>query len=83
MREETAKDSPSVIIARRPCVLLSREKTVPVKVNRVACVNCGVCMKLGCPALVQGEAGPEADASLCKGCALCAGVCPKKAIEKP
>ncbi|MGD9559760.1 MAG: indolepyruvate ferredoxin oxidoreductase subunit alpha [Oscillospiraceae bacterium] len=81
VQEETAKDGASVIIARRPCVLLSKEATVPDVVDKDACISCGVCMKLGCPAITDGGDGMEIDASLCKGCHLCAGVCPKGAIK--
>ncbi len=79
LKEELNKDCASVIITRRPCILLSKEKTTPYKVNEHECINCGACMKLGCPAVVQGEK-VHIDASLCKGCDLCASVCPKKAI---
>ncbi len=79
LKEETQREAVSVIIARRPCVLLLKEKTVPVKVED--CRNCGVCLGLGCPAIEQGEAGIRINGALCVDCGLCVDVCPFKAIH--
>lgn len=81
IKEETAKDCASVIIARRPCALLVKTKTPPLHVDQDLCVKCGACMKLGCPALLKTAQGIKVDASLCNGCGLCASVCPKLALK--
>lgn len=82
VREETAKDSPSVIITRRPCVLLSKEPTETYAIAKDECIECGICMQIGCPAIAKTpETGTQIDASLCKGCDLCARGCPKNAIK--
>ena len=82
VREEVAKDCASVIIARRPCALLDKTKPSPCTVDKDACSDCGVCGKVGCPALTvkKGEGGPVIDEALCRGCELCASTCPKGAI---
>ncbi len=69
-----ATDEVSVIIAQRPCVLLDKAAKPKVKVEN--CKNCGLCMKLGCPAIRKGENGVEIDAAQCVGCEVCAKVCP-------
>ena len=81
LREETAREEVSVIITKRPCVLIDRSSVKGTLTVTDACRNCGTCMKLGCPALVKGENAVRIDASLCIGCGLCADVCPFHAIE--
>ena len=52
LKEELAKPGPSVVIARRACVLFKREKSAPEKPLRVdpeKCTGCRVCLRLGCP----------------------------------
>ena len=78
LKEETAREAVSVIIARRPCVLLLKEKTVPVRVED--CRNCGVCLGLGCPAIERGDTGIRINGALCVDGGLCVDVCPFKAI---
>jgi indolepyruvate ferredoxin oxidoreductase alpha subunit len=79
LKEETAREAVSVIIARRPCVLLLKDKTVPVKVEN--CRNCGVCLGLSCPAIERGEQGIRINDALCVDCGLCLDICPFKAIH--
>jgi len=81
LREETQKDCASVVIARRPCALLVKTKTPPLHVDTTACVRCGMCMRLGCPALIKDENGVRVDASLCTGCGLCQQMCPTGALK--
>ena len=82
MMEESEKDVPSVIIARRPCALLVKKKTAPCAINTDKCRKCGMCMKIGCPAILKAENGQVSiDASLCNGCGLCKEMCHFGAIE--
>lgn len=81
LREETAKEEPSVIITKAPCKLIVKEKWDVLTVSD-ACVKCGVCLKLGCPAICKDENGITINKALCAGCGLCASVCPKQAIGK-
>ena len=82
MMEESEKDVPSVIIARRPCALLVKKKTAPCAINTDKCRKCGMCMKIGCPAILKAENGQVSiDASLCNGCGLCKEMCHFDAIE--
>lgn len=82
LREETAKDEPSVIITKAPCKLLIKEKWDTYKVDEDQCINCGICSKLGCPALAKGKVVAQINDALCAGCGLCAAICPKDAISK-
>jgi len=81
LKEETAREELSVVIARRPCVLLNKKRDDAVCVITDKCRKCGVCLKLGCPAIVKTEQGMHIDASLCTACGLCADVCAFGAIE--
>lgn len=79
LKEETAADHVSVIIARRPCALLDKRKKEPCFI--ADCRNCGTCMKLGCPALQRKKDSVTIDHTLCVGCGLCKQVCPFHAIQ--
>lgn len=80
-RELEAKEA-SVIISRRPCVLLKYVKTKsPLKVDREKCKGCKKCMKLGCPAISIHDKKAEIDTTLCVGCDVCTQLCAFNAIE--
>ncbi len=84
VREETARDEVSVIIAQRPCALLKTVKYDGLCEITDACKKCKLCMKLGCPAIsTDKDTGVvRIDATQCNGCGLCLGVCPFGAIKK-
>ncbi len=75
-----SSDEVSVIIAQKPCALLDKSAKTPVVVD--GCKNCGICMKLGCPAISKGETGIKIDPIQCTGCGVCMQVCPFGAIKK-
>ena len=83
LKEELAVDEPSVIIARRPCMLLKYVKpNPPLAVDAAKCVGCKSCLRIGCPAISfrNGKAG--IDETMCVGCGLCAQMCRVGAFEK-
>jgi len=79
LREETARNAVSVIIARRPCALLER-KTRPAHVIR-DCKSCGQCVKISCPAIRRKNQQAAIDPAQCSSCGLCTQVCPFGAIR--
>ncbi len=90
LKEFKKLDEPSVLITERACALLPevRKSYQPLEVKADECDGCGVCLRTGCPALVQSDAihvesgrhKVEIDPLLCTGCDLCAQVCPSDAI---
>ena len=81
VKEELAAEEPSVIISRRPCVLLKSVKLKPsFKVDADKCKSCKMCMKLGCPAISMHGGKAEIDATLCVGCGVCQQLCKFDAI---
>ena len=81
LTEELAADEPSVIISRRPCVLLKYVKPKPaLKVDGDLCVGCRSCMKFGCPSISFKDKKAKIDATLCVGCGVCAQICKFRAI---
>lgn len=83
LKEATSDtDTLSVLIFKRPCVLLVRERETPYLVAN--CTGCGVCVSLGCPAIGKEEETGLAyiDADLCIGCGQCAQYCRFDAITR-
>ncbi len=83
VKEELAVDAPSVIISRRPCVLLKSVKAKPpVSVDPDTCRSCKKCMKLGCPAIHMENKKAVVDPTLCVGCGVCEQLCAFGAIKE-
>lgn len=82
VKEELEAEEPSVIISRRPCVLLKYVKPKePVKVDTDKCKGCKKCMKLGCPAIRIHNKKADIDETLCVGCGVCEQLCAFDAIK--
>ena len=82
LKEELAAEEPSVIISRRPCVLLKSVKLKPaLTVCKDDCKSCKMCMKLGCPAISMHDGKADIDATLCVGCGVCTQLCKFDAIK--
>lgn len=83
LKEETAREAISVIIAKSPCALL--KTTVPkgkCSVIPEACKKCGQCLAPGCPAMTKDSEGRAViDETMCNGCGLCMQRCPFAAIS--
>ncbi len=80
-----ASDEPSVIVAKRPCVLIPGQAKLPAyQINEENCNQCGACIRLGCPAIIQLGQNKEKkfhiDSFFCQGCGLCKHVCKFEAI---
>ena len=82
VKEEVAKDEPSVIIAQRPCALLKKVKYTGHCVITDKCRNCKQCLKAGCPAIFVKDGKPFIEPTQCNGCTLCTNICPFGAIVK-
>ena len=83
LKEELAFEGPSVIISRRPCVLLKSVKAAPALViDADKCRTCKMCMKLGCPAISIKNNKAKIDPTLCVGCGVCEQLCHFDAISK-
>ncbi|MBR4411355.1 MAG: 4Fe-4S binding protein, partial [Firmicutes bacterium] len=84
LKEELAAEEPSVIISRRPCVLLKSVKPQPaLHVNADKCIGCKACMRIGCPSISFRDGKAVIDHTTCVGCGVCQQMCPKDAIERP
>ena len=80
--EELEKNEPSVIISRRPCILLKYVKPKkPLWVDPEKCKACKRCMKFGCPSISFRDGHAVVDDTLCVGCSVCAQLCPFDAFE--
>lgn len=82
LKEELAAAEPSVIISRRPCVLLKYVETKPpLRVDCEKCVGCRSCMRLGCPAISMKDNKASIDTTLCTGCGVCSQLCKFNALK--
>ncbi len=83
LKEELGAERPSVIVARRSCVNRDRARDfVPLAIDNEACNLCGLCMRLGCPAIVQRGEELFIDQAQCAGCNLCVQVCKRGAVRE-
>ena len=81
VKEELSVEEPSVIISRRPCVLLKSVKLQPsLNVDADKCKSCKRCMGLGCPAISMKDGKAKIDNTLWVGCGVCKQLCAFDAI---
>ncbi len=84
IKEAASKNELTVIVAKSPCALLKGQK-FPYKcvADSEKCKKCGMCMKIGCPAITKNADGTvKIDPTMCNGCGLCAKYCKFDAIKK-
>lgn len=83
IKAELEVDEPSVVIVRRPCVLLKKVvKDSYCEVNTEKCKKCRACMQIGCPAIMcEKGKSPVVDTTICTGCGLCTKMCRFDAFE--
>ncbi len=84
LTEELNRREPSVIISKRPCVLINK---APAKerytVDAELCKGCKICLKLGCTGISFIEEDKKAvTTSSCVACGLCPQVCKFDAVKK-
>lgn len=90
LSDALAKDEPTVIIAKWPCILKrfsdqdKKEFDLTPKrceIDQEKCKKCKACVKTGCPAISSGDSitiNPDA----CTGCSICKQACPFDAIRE-
>jgi indolepyruvate ferredoxin oxidoreductase alpha subunit len=95
IKSELECQEASILISRRPCVLSrAGHRSTPYTVTPGECKACGICLKLGCPAIERRTVSVKNDgdgvqwvayinSSLCTGCSVCEQVCPYEAITNP
>ncbi len=88
LQEELDCGETSVVVVLGDCVLAARKNVnaVPYQIDDTVCTACGACFKLGCPAIVRGEARGKVfkaaiDPAACVGCDVCRQVCKFGAIS--
>ncbi len=88
LKEAIESDEASVIITTEPCILNVRGiKFEPYFIETELCVGCGMCLKVGCPALERVMVDDkkfkvQINPVLCTGCDICRQVCKFDAIKK-
>ncbi|MFH1864976.1 MAG: indolepyruvate ferredoxin oxidoreductase subunit alpha [Candidatus Eisenbacteria bacterium] len=85
IEEATASPEPTLLVMEGACALMVRKTwTEPMEIDAEKCVACGLCLKLGCPAISKDENGKSTINPLfCVGeiCQMCAQNCPVKCIS--
>ncbi|HMK91965.1 MAG TPA: thiamine pyrophosphate-dependent enzyme, partial [Thermoleophilia bacterium] len=82
LTRELAAGDLSVLVALAPCILMDRSPREQVLVDDERCNLCGLCVDLGCPALVAGDEAVEITDD-CTGCGVCMAVCARGALSLP
>ncbi len=84
VKESVSGDVLTVIIVKAPCALLKGQKFPFVcKADAEKCKKCGMCLKIGCPALTKNADGTiKIDETMCNGCGLCQSYCKFGAINR-
>lgn len=81
LKEELAAEEPSIIISRRPCVMIKGTvHNPPISVQQEKCIGCKMCMKIGCPAISVRDKKAVIDRTLCIGCKVCTQLCKTGAL---
>ena len=76
IKDSLSRQEPSVIISRRPCVLLKEvKKDKYFVIDSDKCRSCKACMQIGCPAISMVDGKAKIDTTLCTGCGLCQNMC--------
>ncbi|MBQ7152460.1 MAG: indolepyruvate ferredoxin oxidoreductase subunit alpha [Clostridia bacterium] len=76
IKEELEAEEPSIIISRRPCVMIKGTvHKAPLVPDRDKCTGCKMCMKIGCPAVSVRNDKVSIDSTLCIGCGVCTQMC--------
>ena len=82
-------DEPALVIAYAPCRIAAKlTKEGLCEVDESKCKACGMCFKMGCPAMTRGKEirkgafQMKIDSSLCAGCTQCSQVCKFGAIRR-
>ena len=82
IRRQTKEKGVSVVIAKRPCVLLSKNAVyTPLEITD-QCRKCKACTKIGCPAIIVEKDQIRIDAQMCIGCGVCQQLCAFGAIQE-
>ena len=83
VRDSLERPEVSVIIVRGSCAMQVRKRENPRKVDTEKCNQCGVCLRLGCPAIQSADGQGFIEPTLCAGdiCTICEQLCPQKAIS--
>jgi len=82
--EELQRREPSVIITKRPCALIVKEKpATKYYVNEELCTGCKVCIKVGCTGIffVDEDKKARINENACLTCGMCPQVCKFDAIK--
>ena len=82
LKEELQAEEPSIIISRRPCVMIKGTvHNPPLVPDTGKCIGCKACMQIGCPAIAVRDKKVSIDPTLCIGCKVCTQMCKFGALE--
>ena len=82
IKESVLGDELTVIIAKSPCALLKGQKFPNrCEISQADCKKCGMCLKIGCPAISKRGDSIVIDETMCNGCGLCKNYCKFGAIK--
>jgi len=80
--EALRAERPALVVARGRCARTTVRPAQRFRVEPSRCNRCGACLRLGCPAIAEGDGTMVIDAHHCAGCGVCGQVCRPRAIER-
>lgn len=83
LKDSLSRKGVSVMIVKGHCLVYERQYIEPpYRVLDENCTGCGICAKIGCPAIERNDRKAVINEMLCVGCGLCSQVCNFNAFVK-
>jgi indolepyruvate ferredoxin oxidoreductase alpha subunit len=82
IKEELNRKELSVIICRQECALINQKQILrEFYIDESVCKKCGMCIRIGCPAIGYENDKYFINQAICTSCGVCSQICPWDSIK--